>query len=223
MQQQERIVLIHAVPMAIAPVLDAFRQLWPAAECVNVLDDSLGSDRGRSGELTAPMAGRIEALARYGQDIGAHGILFTCSAFGEAIESAAAKSAIPVLKPNEAMFEEALERGHRVGMLVTFEPCIASLEREFHAMGKAFAVAPRIETICVPEAMVALRNGDATRHDELLAQAAPRLAHCEVILLGQFSTARAAPAVREVFDGQVLASPLSAVAKLRSICQAGKG
>ena len=34
-----RIALIHAVTVAVAPVETAFRELWPEAECVNILDE----------------------------------------------------------------------------------------------------------------------------------------------------------------------------------------
>ena len=46
---ETRIALIHAVTVAIEPVQDAFRQLWPEAECANILDDSLSRDRERAG------------------------------------------------------------------------------------------------------------------------------------------------------------------------------
>ena len=59
-----RIALIHAVTVAIAPVQEAFGQLWPEAECVNILDDSLSLDRERDGVLTEAVARRISALAR---------------------------------------------------------------------------------------------------------------------------------------------------------------
>ena len=36
-----RIALIHAVTVAIEPVQEAFRQLWPETECCNILDDLL--------------------------------------------------------------------------------------------------------------------------------------------------------------------------------------
>jgi hypothetical protein len=54
-----RIALIHAVAVAIAPVEAAFRELWPEAECTNLLDDSLSGDRERDGALTAAMTRRI--------------------------------------------------------------------------------------------------------------------------------------------------------------------
>jgi Asp/Glu/hydantoin racemase len=129
-----RIALIHAVAVAIAPVEAAFRELWPEAECCNLLDDSLSLDRERDGVLTAAMSRRIAALAEYAAATGAVGILFTCSAFGQAIEAAAARAAVPMLKPNEAMFEAALAAGRRIGMLATFAPSVPSMEAEFRDM-----------------------------------------------------------------------------------------
>jgi Asp/Glu/hydantoin racemase len=212
-----RIALIHAVTVAIAPVLEAFGQLWPEAECVNILDDSLSLDRERDGVLTEAVARRISALAEYGAATGAVGILFTCSAFGEAIEAAAARSAIPVLKPNQAMFEAALRIGRRIGMLATFSPSVASMEDEFREMAEAGGGRARIETYCVPGAMAALKAGDGAEHDRLIAEAAPRFADCDAVLLAHFSTSRAAPRVASVLDRPILTSPGSAVAKLKEI------
>lgn len=216
-----RIVLIHAVTVAIEPVLESFRRLWPEADCVNLLDDSLSPDRAREGHLTVAMSDRIGALARYAEEIGAGGILFTCSAFGEAIEAAASKARIPVLKPNEAMFEAALATGGRIGMLATFEPSVASMEGEFKEMAAQTGASARIETVCVPEAMAALRAGDAARHNQLLAEAAPRLAGCDAVLLAHFSTSRAEALVKEAVARPVLTSPGSAVLKLRSRLEPG--
>ena len=129
-----RIALIHAVTVAIQPVQEAFLALWPEAECGNILDDSLSLDRERDGVLTAVMTQRILALAEYAAATGAAGILFTCSAFGEAIGAAAARATIPVLKPNEAMFEAALAAGRRIGMLATFAPSVHSMEEEFRLL-----------------------------------------------------------------------------------------
>jgi Asp/Glu/hydantoin racemase len=212
-----RIALIHAVTVAVEPVQDAFRQLWPEAECANILDDSLSLDREREGVLTEAMKRRVRALAEYGAATGAAGVLFTCSAFGQAIEAAAAALPIPVLKPNEAMFEAALAVGRRIGMLATFAPSVGSMEDEFRQIAETSGRRAVIETYCVPGAMAALKAGDGAEHNRLLAEAAPRFADCDAILLAHFSTARAAPAVTAMIERPVLTSPGSAVAKLKGM------
>src|SRR4051812_13021880 len=78
--EEMRIVLIHAVTVAMAPVHEAFARLWPAAECTDLLDTALAIDRERDGELTPAMCRRIGTLAEYAAGTGAAGILFTCSA-----------------------------------------------------------------------------------------------------------------------------------------------
>jgi Asp/Glu/hydantoin racemase len=220
-----RIALIHAVSVAIAPVEAAFRELWPEAEFANILDDSLSLDRERDGELTTAMRRRIMALADYAAATGAAGVLFTCSAFGEAIEAAARSTPIPVLKPNEAMFEAALGvgAGARIGMLATFAPSVPSMEDEFRAMAMARRSPATIETCCVPGAMAALKAGDAAMHDRLIAETAPRFAGCDAVLLAHFSTARAAAAVGAALARPVLTSPGSAVAKLKQIITGDSG
>jgi Asp/Glu/hydantoin racemase len=212
-----RIVLIHAVTVAMAPVHDAFRQLWPEAECVDILDTSLSRDRERDGRLTEAMTGRFLLLAKYAEDNGADGILFTCSAFGEAIEAAAARARIPVLKPNEAMFEAALAAGQRLGMLATFEPSVAGMEAEFRDIAGAAGSAASLDTYCVAGAMQALQSGDGATHDRLVAEAAPRFADRDAVLLAHFSTSRAAAAVRATVACPVLTAPGAAVERLNGL------
>jgi hypothetical protein len=135
-------------------------------------------------------------LARYAEDHGAAGILFTCSAFGEAIEAAAAQARVPVLKPNEAMFEAALAAGKRLGMLATFQPSVAGMEAEFRDIAGAAKSQATLDSFCVPGAMKALQEGDGAEHDQLVAIAAPRFADRDAVLLAHFSTSRAAAAVQ---------------------------
>ena len=211
-----RIALIHAVTVAIDPVHEAFTRLWQEANCSNLLEDSLSPDRERDGLLTPEMSARIGALADYAMSTGAHGILFTCSAFGEAIEAAAARLPIPVLKPNSAMFEAALERGERLGMLATFPPAAEGMEREFEQLTRSQGASnARLKTICVADALRALKAGDAETHNRLLSDAASQLTGCDAVMLAHFSTARAERDVSSKLDCPVLTSPAAAVRKLR--------
>src|SRR6202158_3475637 len=86
----------------------AFARLWPDATLMNLLDDSLSADLARDGRLSAGMTDRFLVLGRYAASTGADAILFTCSAFGPCIEAVAREHApMPVLKPSEAMIEQA--------------------------------------------------------------------------------------------------------------------
>lgn len=214
-----RIGLIHAVRPAMAPVEAAFIALWPEAERMNLLDDSLAPDRDRAGALTPAFFPRMRSLADYAVAQGAQGILYTCSAFGAAIDAVAKALPIPVLTPNEAMFTDAIRGGRRVGMLATFQPSVAGMEAEFRAVAPAGTT---IETVCIVEARQALDRGDVARHDDLLAAAAPRLAHCDCVMLAHFSTATAHAKVQAALDRRVLTAPGAAVTRLRSLLGAGQ-
>jgi len=217
-----RIALIHATPLAIAPIDDAFRRLWPAAHRTNLLDDSLSADRAAAGALTPAMIERFIALADYSVATGADGILFTCSAFGPAIEAARAAVRVPVLKPNEAMLVEALAatKGGRgmLGLLATFPASIDSMRDELAALAAAHALTISVVSHCVPGAMAALDAGDGARHDDLIAaalEAWPAWRDCDAIMLAQFSMARARDRMARKSGKPVLASPDSAVLAMR--------
>jgi hypothetical protein len=210
-----RVVLVHAVPVAVAPVEAAFQRLWPQARRSNLLDDGLPAALERAGGLTPELHERIARLVDHAVGIGAQGVLFTCSAFGDAIAAKAACTPIPVLKPDQAMFDQALKAGRRIGMLATFAPAVPNMERDFRAAAQRRGIEVDIESVCVPEAMDAAREGDTARHNRLLVEAAPQLAHCDAVMLAQFSTSVALDAVQSVLACPVLSSPDAAVGLLK--------
>jgi Asp/Glu/hydantoin racemase len=206
-----RVALIHALRHSPPPIEAEFRQAWPEAVLMNLLDDSLSADLAREGRLTPAMTERFVTLARYAVGTGAAGILFTCSAFGPCIEAAAEAGApVPVLKPNEAAIAEAVGRGRRIGLLATFPGTLASMPAEFP---------PGVEVVpmLAPGALAALDAGDVAAHDRLAAEASRDLRGCDVVLLGQFSLARAAPMVAEATGRPVVTTPGSAVRKLKGL------
>jgi hypothetical protein len=85
MNATPRIFLVHAVDVSMAPASNSFKKLWPEASIVNLLDESLAIDMLIDGKMTPRMVERFARLGQYCVDAGADAILFTCSAFGEAI------------------------------------------------------------------------------------------------------------------------------------------
>ena len=214
---QPRIALIHATPVAIDPIREAFASAWPQAHITNLLDDSLSSDLAAEGRLSEQMIARFVTLARYCAGTGANAILFTCSAFGVAIEAARAAVPIPVLKPNEAMFDEALAAGDRIGLLATFAPSVPALKTELEQMARERRLKIRISTLTVPSALKALHAGQPEVHDRIIAEAAEEIGDCDALILGQFSMASAAAAIADRPGRRVLTSPTSAVMQLRRV------
>ncbi len=218
MNDRPRIVLIHATRVAMAPVDSAFAARWPEAETLSLLDEGLSVDLATARATRAELDGRINALADHAMGMAPDAILYTCSAFGTGIERAAARLDIPVLKPNEAMFESAIAQGGRITMLYTFAPAVEGMEREFHETAKVAGSHATLRSVAVPGALEALRAGDPGRHDELIAAAAGALpeGEADAVMLAHFSMARAADAARRMTRLPVLTSPEAAIGKLKA-------
>lgn len=214
-----RVALIHATAVAMEPIEREFDEQWPQADRVNILDDSLSRDRSGTDYLPPALAERILRLAQYGMESGADAVLFTCSAFGPAIERANATLPIPVLKPNEAMFDDSLAYGLQLGMVATFRPAVATMEAEFRTQARTLGKDARLEVAIAGGALDSLRAGDVERHDMLVLEAARTLGHCDAIMLAQFSMAGARAMVADQVKLPVLSSPASAVRRVRALIQ----
>jgi Asp/Glu/hydantoin racemase len=217
-----RIVLIHALRDSQVPTWAAFAKGWPEAEIHNLLDDSLSADLAAEGSLKRDMIERFLTLGRYAAGTAAQGhktdaILFTCSAFGPAIDAVKKDLAIPVLKPNEAAFEQALACGHRIGLLVTFAPALPAMQSELEAMAKARNIPLQFTGRVAEGALAALQAGRPEEHDRLVAATAAEMPPLDALVLGQFSLARAAPTIAPVKGRAVFTTPEAAVAKLKGL------
>jgi hypothetical protein len=115
---------------------------------------------------------------------------------------------MPVLKPNEAMIEQAVARGHRIGLLSTFAPTLASMPAEFPS---SIDLVPKL----VDGALTALDRGDRAEHDRLVVKASRDLRDCDLIALAQYSMAPTASQVADATGLPVLTTPDSAVMKLK--------
>lgn len=235
MAQSPRITLFSALAESVAPAGAAMREVWPQARANNLLDDSLARDLAAIGHLSPSIHERFRVLSRYAATASderspTSGILFTCSAFGPVIDAVRRDLSIPVVAPNEGAFDEALELcesrkdGGRIGLALTFAGSLAPLSAELAAMAKTRCqTPPHIVPVIVDGALAALQSGDAARHDDLIAAGVKHLGALDVLLLGQFSMARAAGAVAALRAEPVITTPHAAVRKLRRLVETRSG
>jgi len=217
-QSTQKIYLVHAGHVSMPAAHASFTALWPEAPIFDLMEGSLAHDVGQDGGLTPAVFRRFELLGDYCVAAGATAILFTCSAFGEAIERVKRQHAIPVLTPNEALFDEILTRRDRVALLSTFEPTVTALKQELGHIERAAGQRADIDYFVIPRALDVLFAGDQATHDRLVLDKVDAVAKLgySAIAFGQFTLSMVAPAARERTALPILTTPDCAVRKLRN-------
>jgi Asp/Glu/hydantoin racemase len=205
---------------AMDAAVRAFAADWPQAQISNLLDDSLFTWVRDAGGVVPEMYDVFRNLTRHMKGRGADGILFTCSAFRQVIDACIADFELPILKPNDAMIEKALDAGRRIAVMATVGPTIPSISVEIEDMAAARGQQVELVPYVVEGAFDALAGGDAATHDRLVAERASDIKNCDAIVLAQFTLSRAVPAVQAVNKTPIYNSPGAAVARMREMVQA---
>jgi len=215
------LALLFTSPVVIKPVNDVVRAVMPQLRVVNLLDDGILPDIARAGNLHA-VERRVVLLAQCAADAKADALLVTCSSISELAAPAADASRLPVYTIDEAMAEEAVRRGTRIGVLATLattlDPTCRLIERKAKEAGKSIVIRKQLAR----EAFEQLASGNAAAHDQMLRDELAALAGTQdVIVLAQASMARLVDARDDAFPVPVLSSPRLGVERVRDRLQAG--
>jgi Asp/Glu/hydantoin racemase len=216
MKSAPKIYLVHAAVVSIPPIVASFRAAWPQAQLANLLEDSFMPDLAADGRLTDEMIGRFVHIGHYCVKAGADAILFACSAFGPAIEECRRQLKIPVLKPNEAMYEQLVAKDGSVSLLATFPPSIPSMVTEINDTAKAAGRNIQLNTHLVEGALAALQSNNPDEHNRLIVEFAAKQ-RSDIIAFAQFSMAPALKLAAARTKTPILTTPDSAVAKLKTM------
>lgn len=203
-----------------ATLVPLFQQLSnefiEGAETFNIVDDSLIKDVIKKGTLMPNTAARVVSHIQAAEAAGADVILVTCSSIGRAIETAATLSRVPVIRVDQAMADQAVQLGERVGVIATLpttlEPTSDLVSRRAELAGKKIVISSKL----CEGAFEALMSGDAAKHDQMVAQALKELMkEVDVIVLAQASMARVVEGLSAAEKSvPILASPAIAMKKL---------
>jgi Asp/Glu/hydantoin racemase len=203
------LALLHTGAVVIKPINDIVRKLMPHVRIVNFLDDAIVADIFRDKGITDSVRRRLAHLGQCAAEAKVDALVITCSSISETAATVAEASGLPVFKIDEAMAEEAVRLGTRIGVIATLpttlEPTCRLIESKARDAGKAIVIRREL----ADEAFKQLAQGNADAHDQILRAALDKLAETEdVIVLAQASMARLieVPAFR--LRVPVLASPM---------------
>jgi Asp/Glu/hydantoin racemase len=208
---------IHTSPAAIPPLMRYYNETAPELEITNQLDDGLL--RMLSAQNTARTKQRLEQMLDVAVDTyRAELVMITSSALPSALVNELAQSAgVPVFKIDDPMGADAVRRGRKLGVIITFrptaEPTCTLLRNAAVTAGKEV----ELITSVTPEAYDALLSGNADRHDDLLLDAIDSLSAqgIDAIVLAQVSMARLLPKLQGRVNVPVYSSLTSSLAAIR--------
>ncbi|HYF91086.1 MAG TPA: aspartate/glutamate racemase family protein [Symbiobacteriaceae bacterium] len=204
------LALLHTTPLTVTGLKELAAQHVPGARIINLMDDSLLADVMAAGQVTPAVEARMDAYNAQAAAAGADAILWCCSSVGDAVERSRTACAIPVLRIDDPMADEAVRLGSRIGVIATvgttLEPTAGMIRRKAAAAGKAVTV----EAVRVEGAYQALNAGRADEHDRLVSAVLEGLLQrSDVIVLAQASLARVVGQLKEAPKVPILSSPVS--------------
>ena len=216
------LALIHTSPVLIPMFSALCEKHLPETNFYHVVDESLIKNTIRAKRLESVTVRRLASYVGLAQESGAHAVLVTCSSIGPAVPAARPLVDLPVLRIDEAMAEQAVRQGGRIGVLATLsttlEPTVKLLEQTAAAAGRPVHI---VERLC-EGAFEAVISGDVTTHDAMVGEGlAELLDQADVVVLAQASMARIVerlPAERRTKP--ILSSPELAVLEARDVLAA---
>jgi len=213
----KRVFLVHPTPLAMPPVDEAFKTLWPQAQVLNLLDESLYADVGANGELTPALYARVANLFRHCEASGADGIVFSGSTFGPAVEEGRKGIKVPVLRIEEGMMDEAVARGGSILVVSTQKRAMPVVRATLDASAKRAGKTPAIKDIWVDGARDALNAGDTDKHDRLIAEQSAAAGDFDTVVLSMISMAPARAKMPPALAKKTLTSGECAVTRMRKL------
>ena len=214
---KKKVVIVHTSLVSRDELNQLFAELIPEAEVSNIVDDSLLAEVSANGAVTPGIIGRMCKYFDCAQSLGADLIFNQCSSVGEAAAIAAKTVKVPVLRVDEAMAEEAVRLGSRIGVVATVGSTVAPscnlVRRKAEAAGKAVEVVPYL----VDGALKVLMEEGREKHNQLMRGVVEQCAaECDVVVLAQGSMTVLLPDLAGI-SKPVLSSPRMGVEKARKL------
>jgi Asp/Glu/hydantoin racemase len=215
----QTLAIIHTSP-TLTPLFGALcAEQMPETTVFHMVDESLIRDTIRTGWLRRVTMRRLLSMIESAETAGADAVMVTCSSIGAAVALGQQLFDVPVIRVDEAMAEEAVAMGKRIGVMATLkttlEPTIELLRAKAAKAGKEIEI---VSSLC-DGAFEAVLAGDTATHDDILGRALMEdMKGVDLVVLAQASMARVVKAMPEgALAMPVLSSPELAVRQAERI------
>lgn len=215
-----KLAIIHTTPVTVDSLKALAAEILPGWQVVNFVDDSiLPQLRDNGGDVSA-VTPRLCAYARFSQEVGADIILEACSSVGEAVAEMRQQVTIPIVRIDDAMAEDAVRRGQRIGVAATVPMTLNPTTRLLRQKAAAIGRQVEVQSLLAEDAYRKLLAGDHLGHDDTLAAGLIELGRsADLVVLAQASMARVAAMLPIAEQGRYLTSPRGAMLQVKALAE----
>ncbi len=214
---KRRIALISSTRAVFASMDVAFKAVFPEAETVQILDETLLLLFREDGGLSVRSRRKALQMALSAQDAGVDGILVTCSTLSPAVDELRSFVTVPVVKIDEPMIEAVVQKAESIALVASAETVLKSVgplaQKRAGQFGRKVSLRPVILADSWP-----LLQKDPPSFYKAVGQACTRAAReCEGVLITQVSMAPAREYADPEVRDRIFAAPEFAVRALRQV------
>jgi hypothetical protein len=218
----KKVALVSSTRAVFGPMEAAFRERFPEAKILHLLDETLLEDFRLEGGLSPHSRQKALRMALTAQEAGVDGILVTCSTLSPSVDDLRPFLKIPIVKIDEPVIEEVVQKADTIGLLATAETVLKSVEPLVMKKAVDFGRKISVRTFIKGDVWPLLQK-DPSAFYRAIAEAATQAAReCQAIILTQVSIAPGRDYVEEKLRHKIYASPIYAVQTLREILSKAK-
>jgi aspartate/glutamate racemase len=216
-----KLAIIHTTPATVESMKALAAEVLPGCEVVNFVDDSILPQLAQNGADLGAVEERLIHYARFAEQVGADVILEACSSVGEVVAKMRKAVSVPIVRIDEAMAEEAVQRGARLGVAATLQTTLGPTARLLRSKAEAAGRQVEVKPLLIEGAYQKLMSGDREGHDNLLVQSLQELARqVDIVVLAQASMARVLPGLPPAERTRIMSSPRLAMEQVRDVIAA---
>jgi Asp/Glu/hydantoin racemase len=216
-REKTKIALISSTRAVLAAMDAAFKVVFPEAEIVQILDETLLILFRQDGGLSVRSRRKALQMALSAQDAGVDGILVTCSSLSPAMDEIRPFLTVPIVKIDEPMFDHVVQKAESLALVASAETVLKSVEPFVQKKAEQFGRKVSLRPVILADYWPLLQK-DPVSFYKAVGEACTRAAReCQAVVITQVSMALgreyASPEVRD----RVFAAPAYAVRALRQI------
>jgi Asp/Glu/hydantoin racemase len=162
------IVLLHSLANVIPIAKQAFQEEAADLDIMNLVDETVWYELQRSGTISTNIIRRVCLYAILAEQANASGMLTTCSSLSPCFEVAKQCVDIPLIRLDNPVVKQAIEKGARVGLVATAQTTVQPYVEQVDQIARQSHIMANPIIIFCEGALAALKQDNVKKHDEIV-------------------------------------------------------